>query len=106
MNRDRRQFLSQWHHPARLTAQQAGWLLGFEAHEMRILVAGGKIKPAGKGSSNRSLFAWVDVEGRVRDENWINEATLVIQQYWRQKNAGKANGKTVGMKTKKESSQW
>lgn len=38
MNPEQKQFLSLERRPARLTTEQAAWLLGFNAHDIPILV--------------------------------------------------------------------
>ena len=43
------EFLSWKILPARLGATQAAWYLGFEPHEIPILIAGNLLKPLGKG---------------------------------------------------------
>jgi hypothetical protein len=48
VNPQREQFLNLKVTPARLTAEEAAWYLGFQAHEIPILVAKGLLKPLGR----------------------------------------------------------
>lgn len=42
--------------PARFDALQAAWFLGFEPHEIPILVAAGPLKPLGHPARNAIKF--------------------------------------------------
>jgi hypothetical protein len=47
MQQDKEHFLNLKNHSARVTAEEAGWILGFSAHEIPILMAEGLLKPLG-----------------------------------------------------------
>lgn len=76
--------------PARLNTTQAAWYLGFEPHEIAMLVGEGLLKPLGHPARNATkFFATQTLEQLRRDEKWLARATDAIADYWRQQNARK-----------------
>lgn len=76
--------------PARLTIEQAAWLLGFGAHELPILMAKGLLKPLGHPAPNgQKFFLAATIEDLRRDEKWFSKASDAVLEYWRYKNARK-----------------
>jgi hypothetical protein len=76
--------------PARLDATQAAWYLGFEPHEIPILIGGNLLKPLGKPARNcTKFFATETLEQLRHDEKWLARASDAIAAYWRQRNARK-----------------
>ncbi len=76
--------------PARLSALQAAWFLGFEPHEIPILVAAALLKPLGRPPRNGTkFFATEALEQLRRDEKWLARASDAICEYWRKRNARK-----------------
>jgi hypothetical protein len=76
--------------PARLTATQAAWYLGFQTHEIPILVAAGMLKPLGHPPRNSTKFFATEVLDQLRrDEKWLARASDAICNYWRERNARK-----------------
>src|ERR1700704_1505735 len=74
--------------PARLDALQAAWFLGFEPHEIPILIAAGLLKPLGHPARNATkFFATQALEQLRRDEKWLARASDAIASYWRERNA-------------------
>ena len=104
MNIQERQieFLSQQVLPARLTATQTAWFLGFKPEEIPLLVAAGLLKPLGHPPRNGTKFFATDtLEQFRRDEKWLARASDAICAYWRESNARKAasrNGKVSDVK--------
>ena len=104
MNIQERQieFLSQQVLPARLTATQTAWFLGFKPEEIPLLVAAGLLKPLGHPPRNSTkFFATETLEQFRRDEKWLARASDAICAYWRASNDRKAasrNGKVSGVK--------
>jgi hypothetical protein len=91
-NGQQAEFLSWRIAPARLNATQAAWYLGFEPHEIAILVGAGLLKPLGHPARNATkFFATQTLEQLRRDEKWLARATDAIADYWRQQNARKAS---------------
>ena len=75
--------------PARLDATQAAWFLGFELHEIPILIAAHLLKPLGHPARNATkFFATQALEQLRRDEKWLARASDAICEYWRERNAG------------------
>ena len=92
MNADEQQmeFMSWKIAPARLNATQAAWYLGFEPHEITILVGEGLLKPLGHPARNSTKFFTTQTLDQLRrDEKWLARATDAIAEYWRQQNARK-----------------
>jgi hypothetical protein len=90
MRLQRLQFLNLRHLPARLTAEEAGWFLGFRAHQIPILVGVGMLKPLGQPASNAvKYFATATLCELKQDVNWQSRASKEIMQYWQKKNQKK-----------------
>jgi hypothetical protein len=89
-NSQRTEFLSWKIVPARLDADQSAWFLGFDPHEIPMLVAAGLMKPLGHPARNsKKFFATEILEQLRRDEKWLARASDAISSYWRQRNARK-----------------
>jgi hypothetical protein len=73
--------------PARLGVEQVAILLGFQNHDVPVLVRTGLLKPLGSPSANApKYFAMSQVEACRNDEKWLSRATKVISENWRKKN--------------------
>ena len=84
------EFLSWKIVPARLTATQTAWFLGFEPHEIPMLVAAELLKPLGHPPRNSTKFFATEILEQLRhDEKWLARASDAICAYWRQSNARK-----------------
>jgi hypothetical protein len=98
MNRTASQaeFLSWKVIPARLDATQTAWFLGFEPHEVPMLIAAGLLKPLGHPARNSTkFFATETLEQFRRDEKWPARASDAIRDYWRKRNGRrKKNSRT------------
>jgi hypothetical protein len=80
--------------PARLNAEQAEAILGFQPHDMPVLIAAGLLKPLGKPVQNSvKYFATADLENLRQDVRWLGRATDAVQTRWRRKN-GAMGGKS------------
>ena len=87
MNPEQQQLLTLSMLPARLSAEQAAQLLGFQAHELTILIAAGLLRPLGRPAANApKFFAIVELEEVRRDTKWLSKATDAVQHRWRKKN--------------------
>jgi len=87
--------------PARLTAEQAGWVLNCQPHDVPVLVAARLLKPLGNPAPNSiKFFAATDVIELAKDRNWLMRMTNAVNQHWHHKNARKKcrslNGSTNG----------
>lgn len=85
---ERTEFLSWKIVPARLDGTQAAWFLGFELHEIPILIAANLLKPLGHPARNGAkFFATQALEQLRHDEKWLARASDAICEYWRKRNA-------------------
>jgi hypothetical protein len=89
MTPEQREILSLRTLPARLTPAQTADLLGFQIHDIPILVAKGILRPLGKPQHNSSKwFAAMAVRRLADDEKLLSRACEVIQAHWWRKNHG------------------
>jgi hypothetical protein len=92
MNPESCDFLNLKCTPARLSAEQTAWFLGFSPHEIPILVAKGLLKPLGRPPLNGTkYFAAVTLQELRSDVKWLARASDAIVEYWRFKNARKTD---------------
>ena len=79
--------------PARLTAEQAAWVLNCQVHDIPALVAAKLLKPLGNPPANGiKFFATADLLEAVKDRNWLVRVSSTIYQHWHKKNASQRNG--------------
>lgn len=84
------EFLSWKVVPARLDATQTAWFLGFNPHEIPLLIAAGLLKPLGHPARNGAKFFATEIlEQLRRDEKWLARASDAISAHWRKCNARK-----------------
>lgn len=89
--------------PARLTAEQAAWVLNCQPHDVPALVAAKLLKPLGNPAANSiKFFATADLLEASQDRQWLVRVSTVIYQHWHKKNAAKkdrplspANGQSL-----------
>ena len=87
MDPEQKQLLTLSLLPARLNVEQAAQFLGFQKHDMRVLVAARLLRPLGRPSPNSTkYFATVELEALRRDIKWLAKATDAAQSRWRRKN--------------------
>jgi len=78
--------------PARLTAEQAAWVLNYQVHDVPALVAARLIKPLGNPPPNGiKFFSTTDILELTKDRNWLVRISSTICQHWQKKNTGKKN---------------
>jgi hypothetical protein len=76
--------------PARLTAEQVGWVLNCQAHDIPALVNARLLKPLGSPSQNSTkYFATADIVEMAKDRSWLVKVTNTICQHWQKQNARK-----------------
>ena len=81
--------------PARLTAEQAAWVLNCQQHDIPALVGSRLLKPLGNPAANSiKFFATADVLECAKDRAWLVKVTTTINQHWQRQNARK-NGHTL-----------
>ena len=74
--------------PARLTVEQAAWVLNCQPHDVPVLVATRLLKPLGNPRPNGiKFFATADVLELVKDRSWLSKVTNTVNQHWQKKNA-------------------
>lgn len=67
--------------PARLHATEAAVLLGFQAHDIPLIIKAGLLKPLGGGPRNTvKYFAAVDLQEKATDVKWLDKATRAISR--------------------------
>jgi hypothetical protein len=82
--------------PARLTAEQAAWVLNCQPHDIPALVAAKLLKPLGNPPVNGiKYFATSDLLEASKDRTWLVRMSAAIYQHWKRKNAGKKGFATV-----------
>jgi hypothetical protein len=82
--------------PARLDAAQTAALLGFQLHDIPVLVAAKLLQPLGRPAPNSTkYFAAVDVQEWCRDRKLLDNCTKAIGRRWQEKNSAmaKVNGR-------------
>jgi hypothetical protein len=73
--------------PARLTAEQAAWVLNCQPHDIPSLVAAKLLKPLGNPPSNGiKFFATADLLEAAKDRAWLARMSSTIYQHWHKKN--------------------
>ena len=76
--------------PARLTAEQAAWVINCQPHDVPILVAARLLKPLGSPAANAvKFFAASELLELVKDRAWLVKMTNAINQHWQKRNARK-----------------
>jgi hypothetical protein len=84
--------------PARLTAEQAGWVLNCQPHDIPALIAARLLKPLGTPAQNSTkYFATADVLETAKDRSWLVKVTNTISQHWQHQNARKKNPPVNGV---------
>jgi hypothetical protein len=92
MNQAKKDFLSLVTPPARLGINETAWLMGFNEHDIPVLVSVGLLKPLGRpASSGSKFFATVELQNLRNDTRWLAKASDAIVNHWRAKNSGRRN---------------
>jgi hypothetical protein len=67
--------------PARLTTEQTSRVLGFQPHDIPVLVRCGMLKPLGAvGRNSVKYFASNDVSQKSEDRKWLDRATRIVSR--------------------------
>ena len=83
--------------PARLTAEQAAWVLNCQPHDIPVLISSRLLKPLGNPPPNGiKFFATADLLELLKDRNWLVRVTSTINQHWHKKNAAKKDRSLIG----------
>ncbi len=95
MNPERKEFLSLATLPGRLNPNETAWQLGFEPHDIPILVSFGLLKPLGHPpASSVKYFASTEIEALKRDAKWLAKASDALRNHWKQKNERAARNRS------------
>jgi hypothetical protein len=101
MNQERKDFLSLAIKPARVGIAETAWLLGFQEHDIPVLVSAGLLKPLGRPPvSGSKYFATIELQKLNSDVRWLAKASDAIVKHWRNKNAGRRNNEIPKEKRK------
>lgn len=74
--------------PARLTAEQAAWVLNCQPHDIPALMAAKLLKPLGNPAQNSvKFFATADLLELTKDRHWLARVSTTIYQHWHKKNS-------------------
>jgi hypothetical protein len=100
MKEDQQQFLTLvGQPPARLTVEQAAWVLGCQAHDVPILVSNRLLKPLGNPPPNGiKFFATADLLDLIKDRSWLAKITNTINQHWHRQNSQKKGRPVNGLR--------
>jgi hypothetical protein len=79
--------------PARLEARLTAAILGFQEHDIPVLVSVGLLNPLGEPTQNATkYFAGCEIEALAQNPKWLCKATQVVYDHWRKKNKIKIQG--------------
>ena len=82
---------------ARLTAEQAGWVLNCQPHDIPALIHARLLKPLGNPSANGTkYFATADLLETAKDRSWLVKMTTAINTHWQRQNARKKSASING----------
>lgn len=97
MNPERKEFLSLHTPPARLSTDEAAWLLGCAIHDVAILVRAGLLKPLGHPPPNGAKFFATATLMALRDDlKWLARASDALVEHWKAKNSRRNHLSTRG----------
>ena len=83
--------------PGRLTAEQTGWVLNCQPHDIPALISARLLKPLGNPAQNSGkFFATADVLESLKDRSWLVKMTNTINQHWQRQNGRKKNHSAAG----------
>ena len=99
MREDQHRFLTLLGHlPARLTSEQAAWVLNCQAHDVPILVGARLLKPLGNPPPNSvKYFATLEILEQAKDRAWLARVTSALNQHWQNKNAARRKQRVAGL---------
>ena len=96
MDQQKERFLNLRTYPARLTAEQTAWYLGFAPHDIPVLVSKGLLRSLGHPRQNTvKFFALAVLQDLRSDSKWLSRATDTVTEHWRAKNASRSGNDTL-----------
>lgn len=82
--------------PARLTAEQAAWMLNCQPHDIPVLIAARLLKPLGSPQPNSvKFFATAEIVSLAQDRQWLAKMTSAISRHWQTRNQRKLSRVTA-----------
>lgn len=73
--------------PARLNCAETAALLGFQEHDIAVLIASKCLAPLGRPVQNApKYFAAVEIVALAQDRDWLDRATRALAKHWISKN--------------------
>jgi hypothetical protein len=73
--------------PGRMCAEQAAPVLGFQTHDLPILVRAKLLMPLGNPRPNATkYFDAQQITVCAADTDWLNQATRALYRYWDRQN--------------------
>jgi hypothetical protein len=76
--------------PARLTAEQAAWVIDCQPHDVPILVAARRLKPLGTPPPNSvKYFGTLELLEQVKDRRWLLKVTTAVNTHRQKHNSKK-----------------
>lgn len=90
--------------PARLTAEQAAWVLNCQTHDIPVLVAARLLKPLGAPQPNSvKYYATAEILEHANDRYWLGKVTNAVSRHWKIKNQRNIETRESGGSCIKES---
>ena len=72
--------------PARLNVEMTALVLGFQQHDVPVLVTSKLLVPLGDPAPNAAkFFAKASVAELASDVKWLHKATIAVGRYWKRK---------------------
>ena len=67
--------------PARVNVEQSAVVLGFQPHDIPLLVRNGLLKPLGNGPKNSvKYFSSVEIQSASQVRKWLDKATRAVSR--------------------------
>ena len=84
--------------PARLTAEQAAWVINCQPHDVPILVSARLLKPLGNPTVNGiNFFPTAELIELTKYRVCLVKVTTAINHHWRKQNASKKKRPVNGL---------
>ncbi len=91
MSNEQVQFLNLQRPPGRLNVSQAAWFLGFQSHDIPILMKARLLKPLGNPTlQSVKYFSLNELEVLRNNRDWYSKACDVLARHWQHKNGRKS----------------
>jgi hypothetical protein len=84
--------------PARLSSEQAAWVINCQVHDIPVLLAARLLKPLGNPAANAiKFFSAAELLALAKDKAWLVKVTNAVNHHWQRHNAGKKNDLAKGL---------